>query len=87
MIEKKQVCAQCKKVVERVVEPVEKLWDEVETVNGCYYFGDKLNASGRYATVVTDRTKLGWIQLRLCVEFLYGKKFSLKIKGRSIGHV
>jgi len=43
---KKFVCARCRAFVERAVKPVEKLCDEVETVNGFCYLGDKLNASG-----------------------------------------
>ena len=59
-----------------------KVRDDVETVNGFCYLGDKLNASGECETAVTSRTRLGWMKFRECGEFLYGKKFSLKMGGR-----
>lgn len=41
----KQIDQQCS-VVETVVEPVEKLCDEVEMVNAFCYSGDRLDAHG-----------------------------------------
>ena len=45
------------------------------------YLGDKLNASGGSEAAVTSRTRIGWIKFRECGELLYGRKFSLKMKG------
>lgn len=39
------VCAWFRKVIEGVVKLVEKLYDEVEMVNGFCYLGSRLNAS------------------------------------------
>ena len=40
------VCGRCKQVDDGLVEPVEELCEEVETVRGFCYLGDKVNASG-----------------------------------------
>ena len=40
------VCGRCKKQVNGLVEPVEELCEEVETVRGFCYLGDRVNASG-----------------------------------------
>ena len=39
------VCSKCKGIMEGMVS-IEKLCNEVETVNGFCYLGDRLNASG-----------------------------------------
>ena len=44
--------------------------------------GDRLNARGGNEAAVTARTRIGWIKFRECGELLYGRKFSLKMKGR-----
>ena len=36
--------------------------------------------SGACEAAVTDRTRCGWVMFRECVELLYGKRFSLKLK-------
>ena len=46
------------------------------------YLGDRLNAKGGSEAAVTARTRIGWIKFRECEELVYGKKFSLKMKGR-----
>ena len=53
-------------------EPVEVLCDEVESVKGFCYFGDKLNASGRCETAVRSRVRMGWKKFRECGEMLRG---------------
>ena len=58
--------------MEDIVEPVEELCDEVETVNGFCYLGDKVNASGGCETAVTARARIGWAKFRECGELLYG---------------
>ena len=46
------------------------------------YLSDRLNANrGCETAVAAWRTRLGWIKFTKCGEFLYGNKFSLKIKG------
>ena len=46
------------------------------------YLGDRLNASGGSEPAATARTRIRWIKFRECGELLYGRKFSLKMKGR-----
>ena len=52
------VCAQCLKVKEACQKSIGKLCDEVETVKGFCYLGDRLNASGGCEMAVTARTRL-----------------------------
>ena len=40
---------------------IEKLCDEVETVNGFCHLGDRLNASGGCEAAVIARVKIGWV--------------------------
>ena len=57
--------------------------DEVETVKGFYYLGNRLNASEVCEIAVTARTRLGWKKFRECGEILFGKRFSLQMKGKT----
>ena len=57
------------------------LCDEVETVKGFCYHGDRLNASGGCETALTARVRIGWMKFRECGELLLGRRFSLKIIG------
>ena len=57
------------------LEPVEVLCDEVETVKGICYLGDRLNANGGCDTAVTSRVRIGWMKLRECGELLRGRRF------------
>ena len=59
---------------------MEVLCDEVQTVKGFCYHGDRLNASGGCETAVTARVRIGWVKFRECGELLLGR-FSLKMKG------
>ena len=43
---------------------IEKLCDEVETVNELCYLGDRLNASGGSKAAVTARVRIGWVRFR-----------------------
>ena len=45
---------------------IEKLRNEVETVNRFCYLGDRLNASGGCEVAVTAR--IGWVRFRECGE-------------------
>ena len=40
------VCSKCIGIMERTVDSIEKLCNEVETVNGLCYLEDRLNSSG-----------------------------------------
>ena len=75
------VCGRCKKQADGLVEPVEELCEEVETVRGFCYFGDRVNASGGCEAAVTARARIGWVKFRECGELLNLKRFSLKVKG------
>ena len=55
---KRFVCGRCKKQVDGLVEPVEELCEEVETVRGFCYFGDRVNASGGCGEAVTARARI-----------------------------
>ena len=56
--------------------------DEVETVKGFCYGSDRLNASGGCEAAVTSRTRVRWKKFRECGEILFGKRFSLWMKGK-----
>ena len=58
-------------------------FDQIDFVKSFCYLGDKLNASGGSEAAVTARTRIGWIKCRECGELLYGKKFLLKMKGKT----
>ena len=76
------VCSKCKGIMERTMDSIEKLCDEVETVSGFYYLGGRLNASGGCEVAVTARVRIGWVRLRECGELLLGNRFPLKMKGK-----
>ena len=61
---------------------IEKLYDEVETVNGFCYLGNMLDGSSGCEAVVTESARIGWIGLRECVELLLGNRFPLNKKGK-----
>ena len=74
------VCRRCTDVGDDTEEPVEVLCDEVETVKGFCYLGDRLNASYGYETAVTSRVGIRWMKFRECGELLHGRRFSLRMK-------
>ena len=53
------VCLKCKEIMEGLTDSIEKLCDEVKTVNGFCYLGDRLNASGGCEAADTARAKIG----------------------------
>ena len=57
--------------------------DHVETVKGFCYLGNRLNASRGCKATVTARTRLGWKKFKECGEILFGKRFSLQMKGKT----
>ena len=76
------VCLKCKGIMEGTMDSIEKLCDEVETVNGFCYLGDRLNASGGCEAAATARVRIGWVRFRKCGELLLGNRFPLKMKGK-----
>ena len=58
------VCSKCKGIMEGTMDSIEKLCDEVETVNGFCYLGDRLNSSGGCEAAVTARVRIGWVRFR-----------------------
>ena len=54
---------------------MEVLCDEVETVKGFCYLGDRLNASGGCETAVTARVRIGWINLENAESCYLGEVF------------
>ena len=52
------VCSKCEGTMKGMVNSIEKLCDEVETVSGFCYLGDKLNASGGCEVAVTARVRI-----------------------------
>ena len=58
------ICSKCKEIMEVMVDSIEKLCDEVETVNGFCYFGDRLNASVGCEAAFTARVRIGWVRFR-----------------------
>ena len=66
--------------MEGTLDSIEKLCDEVETVNGFCYLGDRLNASVGCEAAVTARVRIGW----KCGELLLGNRFPLKMKGKNL---
>ena len=76
------VCSKCKGIMEGTIDSIEKLCDEVETVNVFCYLVDRLNASGGCEASVTARVKIGGVRFRECGELLLGSRFFLKMKGK-----
>ena len=70
----------CKGIMEGTMDSIEKLCDEVETVNGFCYLGDRLNASGGCEAAVTARVRIGWVRYRECGELLLANRFPLMMK-------
>ena len=64
------------------MDSIEKLCDEVETVNEFCYLGDRLNASGGCEAAVTATVRIGWVRFREYGELLLGNRCPLKMKGK-----
>ena len=75
------VCSKCE-VRKGMRDSIEKLCDEVDTVNGFCYLGDRLNASGGCEAAVTARVRIGWMRFRECGDLLLGNRFPSKMKGK-----
>ena len=66
------ICRSCENIRDGKEKPVEVLCDEVETVKGFCYVGDRLNASDGCETAVTAGVRIGWLKFRECGELLLG---------------
>ena len=75
------MCGRCKKQADGLMNSVEELCEEVETVIGFCYLVDRVNADGGCEAAVTARARNGWVKFRECGELLNSKRFSLKLKG------
>ena len=75
------LCGRCKKQDDGLVEPVEEMCEEVDTVRGFSYLGNRVNASGGFEAAVTARARIEWVKFKECGELLNSKRFSLKMKG------
>ena len=76
------VCSKCKGIMEGTVYSIDKLCNEVETVNGFCYLGDRLNASGGCEAAVTARVRIGKVRFRESGELLFGNRFFLRMKDK-----
>ena len=78
------VCGLRINTMEGIVEPDEEIsfFDQVDYVKSFGYLRDRLNASGGSEAAVTARTRIGWIKFRKCGGLLYGRRFTLKMKGK-----
>ena len=74
------MCRRCKKQVDGLVESVEKLCKEVDTVRGFSYLWERVNASGGCEAAVTARARIGWVKFKECGELLNSKRFWLTTK-------
>ena len=69
------ICRGCEDIGDGKEEPVEVLCDEVETVKGFCYLGDRLKASGGCELAVTARERIGWMKFKECGELLLKEVF------------
>ena len=60
------VCSKCKGIMEGMADLIEKLCDEVETVNGFCYLGERLNSSGGCEAAITAKVRIGSVRCRKC---------------------
>ena len=79
-------CSTCQGIMEGTMDSIKKLCDEVETVNGFCYLGDRIYASGGSEAAVTARIRIDWVGFRECRELLFGNRFPLKMKGKVYGY-
>ena len=71
----------CEGNIGEAVKQEVKLCDEVETVSGLTYLGDRMSASGGCEAALTARNKCRWAKFRECGELMHGSRFLLKLKG------
>ena len=56
------VCGRCKKEADEFMDSVEELCEEVQTVRGFCYLGDRVNAGGGCEAAVTARARISWVK-------------------------
>ena len=76
------VFSKCREIMEGTVISIEKLCNEVETVNEFCYLEGRLNSSGGCEAAVTARVRIGWVRFRENGELLLGNRFPLKMKSK-----
>ena len=77
------VCAKCRRMMDGTVDSIEKLCDEVETVNRFCYLEGRLNSNGGCEAAVTARVRIGWVRFREYGELLLENRFSLRMKSKA----
>ena len=55
------VCLRCRRITKGIVDSIEKLCNEVKTVNGFCYLGDRPTVSGGCEAAVTARVRIVWV--------------------------
>ena len=60
------VCGRCKKQADGFMDLLEELCEEVETVRGFGYLGDRVNAGGGCEAAVTARARIDWGNVGSC---------------------
>ena len=73
MCKRNFACWKCEGNVGEAVEQEETLCDDVETVRGFTYLGDRVSVGGGCEAAVTARTRSGWIKFWECGMLLYGQ--------------
>ena len=63
-----------------LVEPVEVMCEEVETMRGFCCLKDSVNASGGCEAAVTARARIGWVKFKECGELLNSKSSRIRQK-------
>ena len=58
----------CRGIMEETVDLIDKLCNEMKTVNGFCCLGGRLNSSGGCEVAVTARVRIGWVRFRECGE-------------------
>ena len=69
------VCSKYKGIMEGMMNSIEKLCNEVETVNVFRYLADRLNSSCGFEAAVTAKVRIGWVKFRECGELLLENRF------------
>ena len=70
--------------MEGMVDLIDKLCNELETIIGFCYLGDRLNASNGCEATVTTKVRIDWVGFREYSELLLGIGFFCWGKVKSI---
>ena len=62
------VCSRCRGKIEGMMDSIEKLCNEEETMIGFCYFGDRQTPSGGCEAAVATRARIGWVRFKECEE-------------------